>query len=150
MREVVILSSVRTAGGAFGGSLKSLSVVDLGVHAAKEAIRRSGVTPEHFDEAVIGNGWQAGVGPNSARVITVGAGLTVTTTTLPQANIRREFPPEILSSEEATFVLVARWNDAAQQKRFHLHHIRSANREIDAEPIPGFLVAIPKVFVQAA
>ena len=77
MREVVILSSVRTAGGAFGGSLKSLSVIDLGVHAAKEAIRRSGAAPEHFDEAVIGNGWQAGVGPNSARVITVGAGLPV-------------------------------------------------------------------------
>ena len=77
MREVVILSSVRTAGGAFGGSLKSLSVVDLGVHAAKEAIRRSGVPAADFDEVVIGNGWQAGVGPNSARLITVGAGLPV-------------------------------------------------------------------------
>ncbi len=77
MREVVILSSVWTAGGAFGGSLKSKSVVDLGVHAAKEAIRRSGVAPGHFDEVIIGNGWQAGVGPNSARVITIGAGLPV-------------------------------------------------------------------------
>ncbi len=77
MKEVVILSSVRTAGGAFGGSLKSLSVVDLGVHAAREAIRRSGVAPEQVDEVVIGNGWQAGVGPNSARLIAVGAGLPV-------------------------------------------------------------------------
>jgi len=49
MKEVVILSSVRTAGGGFGGSLKNKSVVDLGVHAAKEAIRRSGIAPEHFD-----------------------------------------------------------------------------------------------------
>lgn len=79
MKEVVILSSVRTAGGAFGGSLKSLSVVDLGVLAAKEAIRRSGVAPENFDETVIGNGWQAGVGPNPARLISVGAGLPVET-----------------------------------------------------------------------
>jgi acetyl-CoA C-acetyltransferase len=77
MREVVILSSVRTAGGAFGGSLKNMSVVDLGVHAARGAVRRSGVAPEHFDETVIGNGWQAAVGPNSARLISVGAGLPV-------------------------------------------------------------------------
>jgi len=75
MREVVILSSVRTAGGAFGGSLKNQSVVDLGVHAAKEAIHRSGVVPSEFDEVIIGNGWQAGVGPNSARLIAIKAGL---------------------------------------------------------------------------
>ncbi|MEE8246827.1 MAG: thiolase family protein [Alphaproteobacteria bacterium] len=79
MKEVVSLSSVRTAGGAFGGSLKNLSVVDLGTLAAKEAIRRSGVSPEHFDETVIGNGWQAGAGPNPARLISVGAGLPVET-----------------------------------------------------------------------
>jgi acetyl-CoA C-acetyltransferase len=79
MKEVVILSSVRTAGGAFGGSLKNLSAIDLGVLAAKEAIRRSGIAPEHFDETIIGNGWQAGVGPNSARLISVGAGLPVET-----------------------------------------------------------------------
>jgi acetyl-CoA C-acetyltransferase len=77
MKEVAILSSVRTAGAGFGGSLKNKSVVDLGVYAAKEAIRRSGIAPEYFDEVVIGNGWQAGVGPNSARVISVGAGLPV-------------------------------------------------------------------------
>ena len=41
MREVVILSSVRTAGGAFGGSLKNMSVVDLGVHAARGAAARA-------------------------------------------------------------------------------------------------------------
>jgi len=78
MKEVVILSSVRTAGGAFGGSLKNQSVVDLGVHAAREAIRRSGAASGEFDEVIIGNGWQAGVGPNSARLIAVGAGLPVT------------------------------------------------------------------------
>ncbi|MEE9274476.1 MAG: thiolase family protein [bacterium] len=75
MRDVVILSSVRTAAGGFGGSLKGFTAPDLGVQAAKEAIRRSGVAPERFDEAIFGNGWQAGVGPNSARIITLGAGL---------------------------------------------------------------------------
>jgi len=75
MREVVILSSVRTAAGAFGGALKDLTAPQMGVMAAREAIRRSGAAPEHFDEAVFGHGWQAGVGPNSARLVSVGAGL---------------------------------------------------------------------------
>jgi len=75
MREVVILSSVRTAAGAFGGALKDLSAPHLGVAAAREAIRRSGIAPEHFDETVFGNGWQAGVGPNAARLVSVQAGL---------------------------------------------------------------------------
>lgn len=75
MKEVVILSSVRSPGGAFGGALRSLTAPELGVRVAREAIRRSGVAPEHFDETVIGHGWQAGVGPNSARLVSVGAGL---------------------------------------------------------------------------
>ncbi len=75
MKDVVILSSVRSPGGAFGGSLKNVTAPELGVRIAREAIKRSGVAPEHFDETVIGHGWQAGVGPNSARLISVGAGL---------------------------------------------------------------------------
>ena len=39
MREVVIVSAVRTPIGSFGGGLSKLSAVDLGVIAAKEAIK---------------------------------------------------------------------------------------------------------------
>ena len=38
MREVVIVSAVRTAIGSFGGSFKDVSSVELGVTAAKAAI----------------------------------------------------------------------------------------------------------------
>ncbi|MEK6709027.1 MAG: beta-ketoacyl synthase N-terminal-like domain-containing protein, partial [Nitrospinota bacterium] len=75
MREVVILSSVRTAAGAFGGALKDMTAPQMGVAAAREAVRRSGAAPGHFDEAVFGHGWQAGAGPNTARIVSVGAGL---------------------------------------------------------------------------
>ena len=75
MKDVVILSSVRSPGGAFGGALKGMTAPEMGVHIAREAVQRSGVAPEHFDETIIGHGWQAGVGPNSARLISVGAGL---------------------------------------------------------------------------
>jgi len=75
MREVVIVSAVRTATGSFGGSLSSLSAVDLGVVAAKEAIKRAGLSNDSFDEVIIGNVLSAGQGQNVARQITLKAGL---------------------------------------------------------------------------
>ncbi len=67
MREAVIVSAVRTPIGSFGGSFKSLSAVDLGAIAAKEAIKRAGIKAEIIDEVLIGNVLQAGLGQNVAR-----------------------------------------------------------------------------------
>jgi len=53
--EVVILDGARTVLGTFGGSLKDIPATDLGVIAAKEAIKRSGVDPFDIDNVVIGN-----------------------------------------------------------------------------------------------
>ena len=55
MREVVIVSAARTAIGNFGGGLTPVSARDLGVTAAKEAIKRAGITPDMIDESLIGN-----------------------------------------------------------------------------------------------
>lgn len=77
MREVVIVSAVRTPVGSFGGSLKKMTAVQLGVVAAKEAIRRAGITPDMIDEAYIGNILSAGQGQNVARQVAVHAGIPV-------------------------------------------------------------------------
>jgi len=77
MREVVIVSAARTAIGNFGGSLAGLSAVDLGIVAAKEAIKRAGITPEIIDDVYIGNILSAGLGQGVARQVSVGAGLPV-------------------------------------------------------------------------
>ncbi len=77
MRKVVIVSAVRTPIGSFGGSLRSVSAVELGIVAAKEAIKRAGLTPEQIDEAYIGNVLSAGLGQNVARQVAVGAGIPV-------------------------------------------------------------------------
>lgn len=55
MRDVVIVSAVRTAIGSLGGGLKGVSAVTLGSVAAREAIRRAGIDPAIIDEAMIGN-----------------------------------------------------------------------------------------------
>ena len=75
MRDVVIASSVRTAGGSFGGQFKGTSMVDLGAAAVREAVRRAGVEPESVGQVIFGNGWQAGNGPNPARICTLKGGL---------------------------------------------------------------------------
>ena len=74
MRNVVIVSAVRTAIGSFGGTLKDVSAVKLGETAASEAIRRANITPGQLDEVIIGNVLGAGLGQNIARQISVAAG----------------------------------------------------------------------------
>ena len=76
-REVVIVSAARTAIGNFGGSLANLSAVDLGVVAAKEALKRAGITPDVIDDVYIGNILSAGLGQGVARQIAVGADIPV-------------------------------------------------------------------------
>lgn len=77
MREVVIVSAVRTALGSFGGSLKDVSAADLGALVIKTAVEKAGVKGELVDEVVMGNVIQAGLGQNIARQAAVKAGLPV-------------------------------------------------------------------------
>lgn len=74
MGKPVILSACRTPGGKFGGSLQRVEAPDLGAVALKEALNRSGVNPEDIAEVIMGNGWQAGVGANPARIALFRAG----------------------------------------------------------------------------
>ena len=55
VESVVITSAARTAIGAFGGTLKDVSAIDLGTIAARAAIERSGLDGEAIGHSVIGN-----------------------------------------------------------------------------------------------
>lgn len=74
-KEVVIVNGARTAIGRFGGALRDLTVIDIGVVAVKGALERSGVKPKQVDEVIIGHARQAGGGPNAARIVSVSAGI---------------------------------------------------------------------------
>ena len=75
MKEVVIVSAVRTPIGSFGGKLKDVSAVRLGTVVAKEAMHRANVKPEMVDEVIFGNVLQAGIGQNLARQVSVAVGI---------------------------------------------------------------------------
>jgi len=76
VKEVVILSGVRTPSGKFGGSLSEFPATDLGGMVVKEAVRRAGVPAEDISLVVMGNVLQAGVGQNPARQAALKAGLS--------------------------------------------------------------------------
>ena len=77
MKEVVIVSAVRTAIGSFNGSLSSFSAPELGGFVIKEALQRAGVEGSMVDEVILGNVLQAGLGQNPARQAALKAGLPV-------------------------------------------------------------------------
>jgi acetyl-CoA C-acetyltransferase len=75
MKEVVIVGAARTPVGRFGGGLKDISAVQLGVIAVKEALKRASVAPEKVEEVILGNVLQAGQGQNPARQVVIHSGI---------------------------------------------------------------------------
>jgi len=75
MKEVVIVSAVRTPFGSFGGSLKSLSATQLGAVAIKSAVSKAGIKPEQVQEVLMGCVIQANLGQAPARQAAKFAGL---------------------------------------------------------------------------
>ena len=76
-KEVVIVSAVRTAIGAFQGSLKDVPATTLGSTVIKAAIERAGISGDIVDEVIMGNVLQTGLGQNPARQAALRAGLPV-------------------------------------------------------------------------
>ena len=75
MNEVYIISAVRTPIGSFGGSLASLTAVQLGSAAIKGALEKAGVNASEVNEVLMGNVVSAGLGQAPARQASVGAGI---------------------------------------------------------------------------
>lgn len=76
----VLVGAVRTPFGKMGGSLASLSAVDLGKHALGATLERSGVAKQDVEHVIFGHVLQGGVGQNPARQVSLGVGLDRTVT----------------------------------------------------------------------
>ena len=75
LKEVYIVSAVRTPMGSFMGSLSTIPATQLGSVAIKGALDKGNVKSEWVDEVFMGNVLQAGVGQAPARQAALGAGL---------------------------------------------------------------------------
>lgn len=76
MKEVFIVSAVRTPMGSFMGSLASVPATKLGATAVKGALDRINMDPALVQEIYMGNVLQAGEGQAPARQVAIGAGLS--------------------------------------------------------------------------
>jgi acetyl-CoA C-acetyltransferase len=76
-REVVLCTPLRTAIGAYGGSLKDVPAPTLGAAVIREVLRQSGIDPAQVDATMMGNVIQAGAKMNPARQAAIGGGLPV-------------------------------------------------------------------------
>jgi acetyl-CoA C-acetyltransferase len=75
MKEVYILSAVRTPIGSFGGSLKSFTATQLGALAIKGALEKAGIAPQLINDVIMGSVIQANLGQAPARQASKFAGL---------------------------------------------------------------------------
>lgn len=75
MRDVVIVSAIRTAMGSFGGAYINVSAVDLGVTVVKKVMEKINLDPSQVDELIFGNVLNAGLGQNVARQVAIKAGI---------------------------------------------------------------------------
>lgn len=75
MKEVYIISAVRTPIGSFGGGLSSVSATKLGGIAFKAALEKAGVEGKHVQELLVGNVISAGLGQAPATQVAANAGL---------------------------------------------------------------------------
>ena len=84
MKEVVIVSAVRTPIGSFMGSLSSVDAPKLGAIAIKGALEKINLNPSSVDEVLMGQVVQAGAGQAPARQAAIFAGIpnTVPCTTV--------------------------------------------------------------------
>ncbi len=77
MKEVVVVSAIRTAGGRLGGGLKTVQPEDLSQIVINAALDGLDIEPERIDEVIFGQAKQSADAANLARVAALKAGLPV-------------------------------------------------------------------------
>ena len=77
MRDVAIVSPLRTPVGRFGGALKDVSAEELGALVIRELLDRTGLDPTRVDEVILGHGYPNGETPNIGRLCALKADLPI-------------------------------------------------------------------------
>lgn len=76
--DILLCHPVRTAIGAYGGTLKGVPATELGAAVVRETLARAGLAPERLGAVVLGNVVQAGNRMNPARQAAIQGGVPVT------------------------------------------------------------------------
>ncbi len=105
MNEVVIVAACRTPIGKHGGSLKSMSALELTMPIMQELVKRSGVNPGEIDDIIWGCNYQKTYKENNlARVAAIKAGLPID---VPGVTIHRNCTSSMTSVQLAYYQIKA-------------------------------------------
>lgn len=80
IQDVVVVSGVRLPVASFGGSLKTVSVIDMGAMVVREAVKRAGISSTAVNEVIVGQVGQIAECGFVARAISLAAGMPKETT----------------------------------------------------------------------
>ncbi len=133
MKEVYIVSAVRTPMGSFGGALKDFSATQLGAIAIKEAVKRAGIQAEDVQDVLMGCVMQAGLGQAPARQAAKFAGLpdTVNCTTINK--VCASGMKAVMSGVQSILlgdadIIVAGGMESMSKVPFYSHQMRFGNK----------------------
>src|SRR5205814_8652423 len=136
MKEVYVVSAVRTPIGSYGGSLKDIPATKLGAIVIRSAIEKAGIRPEQVDEVLMGCVLQANLGQAPARQAAKYAGLpdTVICTTVNKVcasgmkAIAQGAQSILLGDAE---IIVAGGMENMSSFHFYVENIRWGNKYVD-------------------
>ncbi len=77
MKRVFVVGAKRTAIGTFGGALKDVAAIELGIIASKAAIEQAAIDPQAVDQGIMGCILTANQGMGPGRQVSIGAGIPV-------------------------------------------------------------------------
>ena len=77
LKEVVIVSAIRTPIGSYRGSLKDMRSDQLGSVVINEVLKKSKIVNDEIDEVIMGQVLTAGAGQNPARQAAINAGIPI-------------------------------------------------------------------------
>ena len=144
MKDIVITGAARTPVGRFGGSLRDISAVDLGITAMTEALKRSQVAPDEVDEVILGNVLMAGQGQNPARQVALNGGAPFTTTAVTINKVCASglksvaMATQAISADDAD-IIVAGGFESMSQAPYYAKKARWGARMNDFEMIDGMV-----------
>jgi acetyl-CoA C-acetyltransferase len=151
-KEVVVLSAVRSAIGAFGGSLKDMEPAELGGLVIKEAIARAGVDPKQVTFATVGNCIPTESRyPYVARVATIQGGMSMDSVAFAVNRLCGSAQQAIVSSAQAIMMGDADFAlgggaEVMSRGAYLLPALRSGARMGDTKAIDAMVAALTDPF----
>src|SRR6478672_3357657 len=143
-RTPVIVSAARTPIGKFLGGLSSLSAPELGAIAIREAVRRSGISPDQIEEVIMGQVLQGGSGQAPARQALLKSGLPATISAVTVNKVCGSGLKAVMLASQAikagdAQVIVAGGQESMSNAPYYVYGMRNGVKLGDQKMVDGMI-----------